>query len=102
MNSETLNIVVKAVLTIAIALVTGVVIPWIRNKIGADKFAKLEEYTDLAVRTAEMIFTIEEWKEKKEYVLEYVSGKAKEIGLDMSAEDINVLIEGIVNEVKRG
>lgn len=63
---------------------------------------QLVDYCILAVRAAEQMFTPEQWMEKKEYVTAYitdiVNNKLK-IGLD--EQDINNIIEGVVNEVKK-
>lgn len=102
MDNETLNMIIKTVVACVSVILTTFVIPWIKGKVNADKLAKIEEYTVLAVRCAEQIYTPEEWREKKDYVVAYVAKKAIKIGLYLTAEDINNLIEGIVNEVKKG
>lgn len=100
MDNETINLLFKALISLLSILITGFLIPWLKNKIGEQKFAKIVEYTDLAIRTAEMIFTVEEWKEKKEYVLAYIIDKVKDVGIDLTAEDVNNLIESEVNRIK--
>lgn len=101
-DAETLNTIIKAVITLVSVILTTFVVPLIKTKVEAEKLAKIEEYTRLAVRCAEQIFTEEEWLRKKEYVLNYISEKAEELGIDVSAADVENIIEGIVNEVKHG
>lgn len=100
MNNEMVSVIVKAVVAVLSVLITSVVIPYIKGKIGENKYNEIKYYVEYAVRCAEQIYTPEQWQEKKAYVKEYIIHKAKEFGIDMTEEDINVLIEGIVNEVK--
>lgn len=102
MDAQITKIIVDAVFGIIGILITGYLIPWIKAKIGENKYNTIVEYTELAVRSAEQLYTPEEWKEKKQYVLNYITNKAKEIGLDLTAIDIENIIEGIVNSVKKG
>lgn len=101
MTTELLIKIAIAVFTIISALISAYVIPWIKANIGADKLAEIAYYTELAVRSAEQLFTPEEWAKKKEYVYTYISGLVSEYGLKLSPADIDILIEGIVNEVKK-
>ena len=100
MNNEMVSVIVKAVVAVLSVLITSVVIPYIKGKIGENKYNEIKYYVEYAVRCAEQIYTPEQWQEKKAYVKEYIIRKANEFGIDMTEEDINVLIEGIVNEVK--
>lgn len=100
MDNNTINLLFKAIISLLSILITGFLIPYIKNKIGEQKFAKIIEYTDLAIRTAEMIFSVEEYREKKEYVLQYVISKLNEVGIMLTSEDVNNLIESEVNRIK--
>ena len=100
MNNEMITVIIKALVAVLSVLITSVVIPYIKGKIGENKYNEIKYYVEYAVRCAEQIYTPEQWQEKKAYVKEYIIRKANEFGIDMTEEDINVLIEGIVNEVK--
>ena len=100
MNNEMMTVIIKAIVAVVSVLITSVVITYIKGKIGENKYNEIKYYVEYAVRCAEQIYTPEQWQEKKAYVKEYIICKAKEFGIDMTEEDINVLIEGIVNEVK--
>lgn len=101
MPAEISKIIVEAVVSISVILITTYVIPWIKSKIGEDKYALIQTYTELAVRSAEQLYSEEEWKDKKKYVLNCVDEKLREIGLELSEIEINNIIEGIVNAVKK-
>lgn len=57
--------IVSAILTIIVALITSVVIPWIKTKITAEQMELLKRYTEYAVRCAEQIYSPDEWQDKK-------------------------------------
>lgn len=101
MPEEITKIIVEAVVSITVIIITTYIIPWIKGKIGEDKYALIQTYTELAVRSAEQLYTEEEWKAKKNYVLNCVDDKLKEIGLELTEVEINNIIEGIVNAVKK-
>lgn len=69
-------------------------------KVNDSKYETLLTYIEYAVRSAEQLYKIEESKEKKKYVYNYILEKSKEFGLDLNPDDIDLLIEGVVNEVK--
>lgn len=100
MNQEAWNTLIKAVLTILSILLTTYILPYIKQKIGESKYEKIQSFTELAVRTAEQIFTNEENAKKKEYVYNYILSKANELGVGMDEADVDLLVEGVVNLVK--
>lgn len=100
MNNEVITVIIKAIIMVLSVLVSSVLIPYLKDKIGENKYAELCNYVEWAVRCAEQLYTPEQWSEKKEYVTAYIIRKAKELNMELTEEDINVLIEGIVNLVK--
>ena len=102
MDSEITKIILEAIIGVVAVLITGYLLPWFKSMVGEEKFALIVDCTAYAVRAAEQLFTPEQWQEKKAYVLKYVTDKAQEIGLALSEADIENLIEGLVNEIKKG
>lgn len=100
MNNEIITIIIRAVLAILSVIITTVIVPYIKERIGQDKYDKLVEYTKYAVRCAEQMFTPEQWEEKKQYVSKYITEKANDIGIGLNEQDIDLLIEGVVNLIK--
>ena len=100
MNSELIAVIIKSVLAILSVVITTVIVPYIKERIGQDKYNKLVEYTKYAVRCAEQIYTPEEWEKKKEYVSQYITEKANDLGIGLNEQDIDLLIEGVVNLIK--
>ena len=100
MNNEVVTVIIRAIVAILSVVITTVIVPYIKGKMGEKKFSELMSYIEYAVRCAEQLYTPEEWKAKKAYVLDYILKKAKELNISLSEEDIDILIEGIVNLVK--
>lgn len=91
--------VIKYAILLVFAVCTTFVIPYIKAKIGDEKFTELQKWVKVGVQAAEMIF-----KEsgmgtvKKEYVIEFLKQK----GYTLDTETISNLIESAVLELKKG
>lgn len=102
MTTEQLTILVKALAVVLGLVFTMVIKPAIETYVGKDVIDEFSNYVRIAIRCAEQIFTPEQWAEKKNYVYNYAINKAKEMGVELSDTDIDILIEGFVNEIKKG
>ena len=100
MSPELISELTKAIVSVILILISAYVIPWLENKIGDDKYATIIEFAEIVVRSAEKIYTPEQWQEKKNYAVELVMAKAKKVGIKLSTEEINAIIEGAVQAVK--
>ena len=103
MNNEQLFVqVVSAVITIIVSLISAYVIPWLKAKISKDQIETLNYYLELAVKCANQIYTAEQWQEKKQYVTNYIVDVINnKLSLTLTEQDIDTLIEGMVNHVKK-
>lgn len=102
MNNELFLKLVGATVIIISSLVSTYLVPWLKSKINREQLATLDYYLELAVKCANQIYTVEQWKEKKEYVTNYIVNVInKKLSLTLSAQDIDTLIEGMVNKVKK-
>lgn len=101
MNEKLFLEIASGVITIAVALVTGLLIPYLRTKIDSAKLKELDYYISMAVRCAEQLYTPDQWKEKKAYVTQYVTDVINNLlKLKLTPEEIDALIEGAVNQIK--
>ena len=100
MNTELITKLVEAIVTVVIVLISAYIVPWLKGKIGEDKYATIIEFAEIVVRSAEKLYTPEEWEKKKKYAVEMVQKKAEEIGITITANEINAIIEGAVQAVK--
>lgn len=100
MSPEMITKLTEAIVSVVVILITAYVIPWLKNKVGEDKYATVVEFAEIVVRSAEKIYTPDEWARKKEYAVELVAKKSEELGLNLSVEEVNAIIEGAVQAVK--
>lgn len=101
MNNEVFLKITTAIITIAVTLITGYLIPWLKSKINQTQLEKIDYYVRLAVRCADQIYTTEQWAQKKEYVTKYITDVCnKTFNLTLTETDIDVLIEGAVNDLR--
>lgn len=90
--------VVSAVITLLVAVITTFLIPYLKEKVDAEKFEKIKAWTKVAVEAAEMIYNGPgRGAEKKAYVLEYLNSK----GYKLDSDTIDKLIESAVLELKK-
>lgn len=100
MSPELITDLTKAILSVVLILISAYVIPWLKNYVGQDKYETVLEYAEILVRSAEKMYTPEEWAQKKAYAVNMLSVKAKELGIDLNEKEINAIIEGAVQAVK--
>ena len=100
MTPEMITKVTECVLTVIVLLVSAYLIPWLKTKISEEKLKELENFCEQAVRAAEQLYTPEEYKLKKAYVLSLINEQIEKLGLGLNEAEIDAIIEGIVNYVK--
>ena len=100
MTPEMITKMTEMILTILALIVRAYVIPWLKTKISADRLRELENFCEQAVRSAEQIYSPEEWKLKKAYVLSLINERIEKLGLGLNEAEVDAIIEGIVNYVK--
>lgn len=98
---ENLFKILLGVISIALTVLTGIVIPYIKEKIGNEKFAKYEYWANQAVRAAEMIFAEQGMGEtKKEYVVAFLNEMFNKNRTIITEEQLNILVEAAVRTMK--
>lgn len=100
MTPEMITKATECLLTLIVLIVSAYVIPWLKAKVETDKLERLEVFIEQAVRSAEQIYTPDEWKLKKAYVLSLVNEQVTKLGLGLNEAEVDAVIEGIVNYVK--
>lgn len=102
--NEVLSIVIKCVGVIALAVVTYVVVPaikeWRNNKLTASQQNQLTFWVETGVLWAKQWLQSETGEQKKAQVMDWVRFKVSERNLPFSDEDIDKCIEAIYNTVK--
>lgn len=102
MDTKLFMTIALSIISIAGALVSAYVIPWIKANISAKDMDTIVFWVRFAVRCADQLFTPEQWEQKKQYVMQYIIDKCSELGLKLSEVDINTLIEAMVNQIHHG
>lgn len=93
---EMMNLVVM----IAAAAVSIYLVPWLKEKIGTDKLAQIEKWVKYAVEMAQQVYEAEPGEERKGIVLEFVENLMIAKNISITDEQLNVLIESAVKEMK--
>ena len=88
--------IVLAVISLIGALITRYLIPWIKEKTNEKQFEALKILAKVGVYAAEQLFSTEQWKEKKQYVLDFL----KKNGYEVDAPAVDALIESLVRELQ--
>lgn len=89
--------VVNAVITLAAALITAFVIPWLKRNTSAKDREEFLKWVEIAVAAAEQLFYATQGTEKKKFVVQFLNDK----GFTFSEEEVNTAIEGAVLRLHR-
>lgn len=87
--------IIEAAAALVAAVITAVVIPYIKSRTTAQQQAEINAWVKIAVTAAEQLYTTLEGDKKKQYVLKYLSEK----GYDVHDDDIENTIEAAVLEL---
>jgi formate dehydrogenase assembly factor FdhD len=83
---------IQALITLASVVITGFLVPLLRQKLSAEKRAKLLEYVRIAVAAAEQLYGSKAGKQKKEYVVGFLLSK----GVVFDVDEVEAMIESEV------
>lgn len=101
MTTEMWIKIISSVITIIITLISAYVIPYIKSKATSEQLQMLDYYVQTAVRCAEQIYTPDQWKMKKLYVLNYMTDVLDNtLNIKLTEQELDAIIEGVVNEIK--
>ena len=82
----------EAIITIVSIVLTGIVIPYIRQRIGEEKAENLKKWVAVGVKAAEQIYGSKTGQQKKEYVVSFLLSK----GIVVDVDEVAALIEAEV------
>lgn len=92
--------IVKVVVMVAALLITRYLVPWLKEKIGADKLEMAEKWAKYAVLKAQQVLWDETGKDRKAYVTEFLKEILIAKNIALSDEQLDVLIEAAVKQMK--
>lgn len=91
--------IVEAVVAVVCAVVTCVLIPYIKSKTTMEQQQEINAWVKIAVAAAEQIYAGSgRGEEKKAYVVQWL----KDWGITVDAEKIDAMIEAAVYELNQG
>ena len=99
MGNEIIRYIIVAALVVTFIIMSRYLVPLIKSKIGNDKFTELTEWVKFAVLTAEQVLTASTGEQKKEYVISFIDELLEENKINITAEQLDVLIESAVKEM---
>lgn len=91
---------IKIVVMVAVLVITRYLVPWIREKIGADKMMEIEKWVRFAVLKAQQVMQSATGEDKKAYVTEFLKQLLIAKNISLSDEQLEVLIEAAVKQMK--
>lgn len=91
-----ITVIIEAVFALLAAVITAIVIPYIKSKTTTSQQAEINVWVKIAVTAAEQIYTGSgRGAEKKAYVLNWL----REHGITVDAEKLDALIEAAVYDL---
>lgn len=84
--------IIQAVIALATALLSAFFIPWLKQRVSAEKLEKWQTYVKIAVGAAEQLYDATQGAEKKAYVLQYLASK----GIQFDSDTVDKMIEAAV------
>lgn len=100
MNSELLQKLIETIITLICLLITAYLVPWLKQKIGDDKYNKFVDFVGKCVRAADQIYDSEQWVDKKAYVVGLAQSYADKLAIGLDENEIDAIIEGLVNALR--
>lgn len=92
--------VIKIVVMVVALVVARYLVPWLKEKIGADRMAQIEKWTKYAVEMAQQVHWSRPGKDRKAIVTEFLREILTAKNISISDEQLDVLIEAAVKEMK--
>lgn len=98
--SEILYELIKLIVMVVAMVIARYLVPWLKEKIGAEKLAEAERWAKYAVLYAQQVLQKDTGADKKAYVTKFLKELLTAKNIALSDEQLNVLIEAAVKEMK--
>lgn len=98
--SNTMYQIFMLLISLIGVLLTGLVVPWLKLKIGNEKLKDIEKWVTVAVTAAEQMKNaglLPPDQEKKDFVLEFIRDR----GITITDEELDALIEAATFEINK-
>lgn len=104
---DALYAIINGILTIIIPILVGMVTIWLKETLGVERLKKIKQEWDqkqelamIAVRFAEQAYWDYDGKEKYEEALIFLSRELSQLGIKVSEETLEALIESALKQIK--
>jgi len=98
MSSEAIVKIGTIIIALLGAVFTYIIVPYIKSKTTSEQLKTTEYWVEFAVKAAEQIFNEPgQGERKKEYVIKFLY----DMGIKITIEQLNILIEAVVHEMNR-
>lgn len=88
------TILFQALITLCAAVITVIIIPWIKSKIHTQQLDIIRDWADVLVLAAEVLFKGEKMGlEKKDFVLQQLKAKCEAQGYTFSEKELEIILE---------
>jgi LL-H family phage holin len=99
MNDRLFDLIL-ALIPIICTILTVYIIPFIKAKIDNENLVKYEEWVNMAVRAAEILFIGSgKGSDKKAYVVKFLTDMFNQNKITITEEQMNILIESAVQQM---
>lgn len=98
--NEILFEIIRVVVMVAALVVTRYLVPWLKEKIGAEKMTQIEMWVKYAVEMAQQVYWSKPGEDRKAIVTESLRDILIAKNISISEEQLDVLIEAAVKEMK--
>ena len=99
---EWINVTIEGLALIVPGIITGVVAPWIRSKVGEAKLSQIVTWAKYMVESAEVLFPeAKSGDNKREYVLKGMAEIINKIGYDITADRLRDILESAVKKLNK-
>lgn len=91
---------VKIVVMVVALVIARYLVPWLKQKIGAEKVAEVSMWAKQAVLMAQQVYKDWDGQDKKAFVTKYLKKILTAKNISLTDEDIDILIEAAVKQMK--
>ena len=98
--NEVIFEVIRIIVMVAVLVVARYLVPWLREKVGTDRLAQIEKWVRYAVEMAQQLHWSQPGEDRKAIVTEFLREILIAKNISISDEQLDVLIEAAVKEMK--
>jgi len=98
--SDILFEILKVLVMIAALVIARYLVPWVKDKIGAENLNAVAQWAKYAVLMAQQVLWDKSGQDKKDYVTKFLKKMLMAKNISISDEQLNILIEAAVKQMK--